>query len=158
MLHALTNSSVRSHARIIFFILTILQYNSSAYNIDSRGAKIFSDPARVLGTHSSYFGFSVALYAGEESSMLLVGAPRANSNELKNVKEPGVVYACKMDGVCKEWVIDKSGNGLHKFVNQIKDGAWIGATIAVQNETEARVVVCSYLFHLYLFIIFVTCT
>ncbi|XP_024893200.1 integrin alpha-9-like [Temnothorax curvispinosus] len=134
--------------QILIFVLAILQHNPLAYNINSLDAEIFRDPMHESGARESYFGFSVALYVGANETLLLVGAPRANSSALPNVMEPGTVFKCAMNGVCKEWVVDKTGNGRvsshppEKFVNQIKDNAWIGATIAVQNKTEARVVVC----------------
>lgn len=85
--------------------------------------------------------------------MLLVGAPRANSI-IKNVIEPGIVY--HINKSCKEWIIDKNGNGEYRVWNQIKDNAWIGATIAVENKTNPRIVVClnslfisSYIFFKY---------
>lgn len=130
--------------RISIFVLAILQHNPSAYNINPFDVKLFRDPMHVSGERGSYFGFSVALYVGTSESLLLVGAPRANSSELPYVTEPGTVFKCAMNGMCKEWVMDKTGNGPHpreRLVNQIKDNAWIGATIAVQNHTEARIVV-----------------
>ncbi|XP_070157103.1 integrin alpha-PS4 isoform X2 [Polyergus mexicanus] len=129
----------------LILILTIAQLNSLAYNIDTLNAKVYDDPTRVSGERRSYFGFSVALYTSAEGPLLLVGAPRANSSELPFVTEPGTVFKCAMNGVCGEWVIDKTGNGPHPretLINQIKDNAWIGATIAVENKTEPRVVVC----------------
>ncbi|KAL6264540.1 hypothetical protein P5V15_004645 [Pogonomyrmex californicus] len=142
----------RAHASLPYFcirtlisFLVIVTHNSLAYNINLLNAKIFKDPVHRSNGRGSYFGFSVALYAGAKESLLLVGAPRANSSELPFVTEPGTVFKCTMNGMCREWVIDRTGNGPHpreKLINQIKNNAWIGATIAVQNETEARVMVC----------------
>lgn len=137
-------SSAHFRVQILIFILAILQHNPSAYNINSLSAEIFRDPVHVSAGRGSYFGFSVALYVSADEFLLLVGAPRANSSELPFVTEPGTVFKCAMNGVCKEWVMDKTGNGPHpreRLINQIKDNAWIGATIAVQNNTEARVMV-----------------
>lgn len=133
--------------RTLIFVLTIVRYSPSAYNIDLNSAEVFRNPVSLLSyKRDSYFGFSVALYVGANESVLLVGAPRANSSELQFVTEPGTVFQCKINDVqngCKEWPIDKTENGPRKEVmSQIKDNAWIGATIAVQNKTEARVVVC----------------
>lgn len=140
-----TNLSVYSHIRTFVIVLMILRYNPSAYNIDPRSVRIFSDPVAASPLRrGSYFGFSVALYAGAGGPLVLVGAPRANSTTLRSVKEPGTVFQCAMNGVCKEWLVDKSVNGLFprdKRINQVKDNAWIGATIAVENKTVARVVV-----------------
>ncbi|KMQ91516.1 integrin alpha-ps4 [Lasius niger] len=138
--------AVYFHARSLILVLMIAQQNPFAYNIDALNAKVYDDPTRVSGERSSYFGFSVALYTSAEESLLLVGAPRANSSELPFVIEPGTVFKCPMNGVCREWMIDKTGNGLHpreRLINQIKDNAWIGATIAVENKTEPRVVITS---------------
>jgi len=120
-----------------------MRYNPSAYNINSRDAEVFHDPARASDGRENYFGFSVALYVGANESLLLVGAPRANSSKLPSVTEPGTIFKC-WNGVCGEWPIDQTGNGPYLFnkLNQIKDYAWIGATITVENKTEAKVVVC----------------
>lgn len=139
----------RFRVQILIFVLAIPQHNPSAYNINPLDVEIFRDPRHVSSERASYFGFSVALYVGADESLLLVGAPRANSSELPYVMEPGTVFKCVMNGVCREWVMDKTGNGPHpreRLINQIKDNAWIGATIAVQNKTEARVMVRFRLF------------
>lgn len=146
MFSARTNLSMYSHIWTFVLVLTILQCNPSAYNINPRNLQIFSDPmATSPSRRGSYFGFSVALYAGAGGPLVLVGAPRANSTALQDVKEPGTVFKCLINGVCEEWLIDKSVNGLFprdKRINQVKDNAWIGANIAVENKTAARVVVC----------------
>lgn len=131
----------------LILILTIVQHSPLAYNIDVLNAKVYDDPTRALDGRRSYFGFSVALYTSPKESLLLVGAPRANSSELPMVTEPGTVFKCAMNGVCGEWVIDKTGNGPHpreRLINQLKDNAWIGATVVVENKTEPRVVVRRY--------------
>jgi len=116
---------------IIMFILIIVRYNPSAYNIDSRNARIFRDP--MPSKRGSYFGFSVVLYiGGADKSLLLVGAPRANSSQLPFVTEPGTVFQCELDeSRCTEWPIHKTGNSSHPHerFNQIKDNAWIGITM-----------------------------
>ncbi|EFN89848.1 Integrin alpha-PS4 [Harpegnathos saltator] len=146
MLSARTNSPVCSHIRTFVLLLMILRCNPSAYNVDSRNVLIFSDPVRVSPQRrGSYFGFSVALYAGAGGPLLLAGAPRANSTATRRVNEPGTVFTCAMSGVCKEWLLDSSKNGVFprdKRIVQVKDNAWIGASIAVENKTAARVVVC----------------
>lgn len=132
---------------IIIIILTTVKHSPSAYNINLRDARIFHDPAhaRTSGARGNYFGFSVALYAGANESLLLVGAPRANSSELPSVMEPGAVFKCWTNGTCGKWPIDETGSRPQFYnakTSQIKDHAWIGATIAVENSTKARVVVC----------------
>ncbi|KAL6264541.1 hypothetical protein P5V15_004646 [Pogonomyrmex californicus] len=144
MLYAHANLEVHFHMQTLIFILTIIRYNPLAYNIDSDSAIIFRDPVFISG-RESYFGFSVALYAGVNESLLLVGAPRANSSAEPDIIEPGVVFKCQMNGICQEWMLDVVHNAPLRFenlINQKKDNSWFGATIAVQDKAEPRVVVC----------------
>lgn len=140
------------------FVFVILKYNTLAYNLDVNNVKIFNIPKTFNNQRGSYFGFSVALHTEGLDSILLVGAPRANSSTIKNVIEPGTVYQCSINKTCKEWIIDKSGNSEYSEWNQIKDNAWIGATIAVENKTNPRIVVClNFLFissYFFLYFIF----
>ncbi|XP_067204959.1 integrin alpha-9-like [Linepithema humile] len=143
MIRAHESLAMCFHLRILILALTIMRHDASAYNINSFNAKVFG----VQASHGrrSYFGFSVALYANANESLLLVGAPRANSSELPSVREPGTVFKCTMNDTCEMWTVDDVGNGRHpqlKF-DQIKNDSWIGATIAVENKTEARIVVCA---------------
>ncbi|XP_017793585.1 PREDICTED: integrin alpha-8-like [Habropoda laboriosa] len=127
------------------FIFVILKYSTLAYNLDVDNAKVFSVPIILNNQRGSYFGYSVALYTSGENSILLVGAPRANTSAVQGVIEPGTVYQCPVNDTCKEWIIDKTGNGWYKQysdIYQIKDNAWIGATIALENKTNPRIVIC----------------
>lgn len=132
----------------IVFACAILNCNVLAYNLDVDNVKVFNVPATINYQRGSYFGYSVALYTNGEDSVILVGAPRANTSSLQGVIEPGTVYQCPINDTCKEWCIDKTRNGWHKrhpTINQIKDRAWIGATIAMENKTNPRIVVRSNL-------------
>lgn len=137
---------IKINIRFFSFVLIILKYNIVAYNFDVDNAKVFNVPKISNSQRGSYFGFSVALYTDEVDSVLLVGAPRANTSTIQNVIEPGTVYQCPINQTCKEWIIDKNGNSnKHEqcsTINQIKDNAWIGATIAIENKTNPRIVVC----------------
>ncbi|XP_014480126.1 PREDICTED: integrin alpha-9-like [Dinoponera quadriceps] len=137
----------------LVFALLIPRHDPSAYNIDPRNVRVFGDPVPASPQRrGSYFGFSVALYAGAGDPLLLVGAPRANSTALRGVNEPGTVFKCTMNGECKEWLVDRSVNGLRPAdtrIRQVKDNAWIGANIAVESKTTTpRVVVCGPLWKL----------
>lgn len=155
MSRARSNFTVFFYVRILSFVLTIVRHNPLAYNINFLNAEVFRDPSRASSSERrSYFGFSVALYANAKESLVLVGAPRANSSALPLVTEPGTVFKCAPNNTCKEWVIDKTGNGRYSYdklnVNQIKDNAWIGATIvAGKNKEAARIVVRSRFFFKY---------
>ncbi|XP_053994566.1 integrin alpha-5-like [Hylaeus volcanicus] len=131
---------------IFGFTLVSLRYSVLTYNLDVNNAKVFNSPTILIDKRSSYFGFSVALYANKKDSLLLVGAPRANTTTIKGVIEPGVVYQCPINDTCKEWTFDKTGNGRHERypdIYQNKNNGWIGAAIAVENRTDPRIVVCS---------------
>ncbi|XP_076290000.1 integrin alpha-5 isoform X2 [Lasioglossum baleicum] len=106
------------------------------YNLDVDNAKIFDVPKNVYHKRGSYFGFSVAFYKNGEHSILLVGAPRANRSATSSVTEPGCVYQCPISSTCTEWNI----NNQHKM---IQNNTWIGATIAVENKTDPRIMVCA---------------
>nr|XP_033205662.1 integrin alpha-4-like [Bombus vancouverensis nearcticus] len=126
------------------FTFIILQYSILAYNLDIDNAKIFNIPKNFSYQRGSYFGFSVALYTDGLDSVLLVGAPRANTSIIQNVIEPGTIFQCPINETCKEWIIDRSGNYKEEYstINQIEDNAWIGATIAIENKTNPTIVVC----------------
>ncbi|XP_031786388.1 integrin alpha-PS3 [Nasonia vitripennis] len=130
----------------MLFLLALLStlhlhhHQALGYNVDDKHPKIFSSEAAA---GESYFGYSVALYAGGEDSVLLVGAPRANSSFFPGVFEPGAVYRCSpANGSCSEWLIDVSGE------RQVKDGSWLGASMDLRvpredESTEARVAICA---------------
>lgn len=125
--------------------LVMLKYNVLTYNLDINNAKVFNNPTILNYKRGSYFGFSVALYTNKEESVLLIGAPRANSSTIQDAIETGTVYQCPINDTCKEWNVDKTGNNQHKQksnVSQFKNNAWIGATIAVENTIDPRIVVC----------------
>ena len=89
--------------------------------------------------------------------MLLVGAPRANTSIVENVIEPGTVFQCPINKTCKEWIIDRRRNDKYKqypMINQIKDNAWIGATIAVENKINTKIVVCKICISLFIYFFF----
>ncbi|XP_031833769.2 integrin alpha-8 isoform X1 [Nomia melanderi] len=126
---------------ISFFILVMLKYTVLTYNLDVNNVKIFNIPKSSNHKRGSYFGFSTAFYTQGKDSVLLVGAPRANVSAMQNVYEPGTVYHCPINGVCTEWNIDIpetfDGN-----IKQIKNSMWNGATIAVENKIDPKIVVC----------------
>ncbi|XP_076235049.1 integrin alpha-5 [Calliopsis andreniformis] len=126
------------------FVLLILRHDVLTYNLDVDNVKVFSIP-KTSNYKGNYFGFSVALYTNGEDSILLVGAPRANSSATEHIIEPGTVYQCPINGTCKEWIIDdieSTRNTQKPSINEVRDHAWIGATIAIENKTDAKVVIC----------------
>ncbi|XP_043271605.1 integrin alpha-8-like [Venturia canescens] len=123
---------------------------TGGYNFDVKNVKVFEDPMKYRSSRESYFGFSTALYTSSFNDLagasVLVGAPRANSSFVPTVLEPGIVYTCPVNGSCVEWNIDPTTNGhvdRNPNLNQIKDNAWIGATIGVENKSQPKIMVCA---------------
>ena len=136
-------------ASSIHLVLTL----SSAYNLDANGAKLYEDPSAGVDGSQSYFGYSVAMYASGKESLLLVGAPRANSSRLAGaagIVEPGVVYKCPIGESavadrCDEWLLDPTVDGrifdTRWDIRQLRDHSWLGATVAVADSNVPKVAV-----------------
>ncbi|XP_046403622.1 integrin alpha-9-like [Ischnura elegans] len=146
---------LRTREWLILFA-TVFLFNipiASPFNLDVEHATVFSDP---FGQAGSYFGYSVALMKKPGTlqrggGWLVVGAPRGNSTIYpSNVIEPGVAYLCEIgegQGKCKHMILDDTGNdrysspgGFASYADN-KNHAWIGASIAVQ-ENGGKIVVC----------------
>lgn len=127
---------------MVLLLLIILHF-CSGFNLDVENAKVFDNPV----DSDNYFGYSVAIYPAGTNSVILVGAPRANSSRLVDtgIVEPGAVYRCRVDeGDCTEWIIDEADDHTifgNSRVRQKKDHAWLGGSIFVQNSTKPKVVV-----------------
>lgn len=126
--------------------LSLLAIAVQSYNLDLQNFQLFEDPQTKNNERPSYFGFSVALYSSGLDSLLLVGAPRANSTTSRDFIEPGAVYSCPLfsTGLCIEWPIDilPQASILGQTSNaKSRNHAWLGATISVQNTTKAKVAV-----------------
>ncbi|XP_076645914.1 integrin alpha-8 isoform X2 [Halictus rubicundus] len=137
--------------------LIMVRHTVLPYNLDVDNAKIFDIPKNLYHERASYFGFSVAFYKKGKDSILLVGAPRANASATQNVIEPGCMYQCPIRGTCTEWNISKQHKRFHKF-REFQNNMWIGATIAVGNKADPRIMVCAprWKFDLYHSIIYMT--
>lgn len=136
-------------ARLLYFLsCAVLFAIAGAYNFDTDDIKVFDDPKSFRSLRESYFGFSTALYVGSDDNFadvsILIGAPRANVSATPSVLEPGTVYRCTLNDTCREWNLDPTRNGhinRNPNINQIKDHAWIGATVGVENNRQPKVVV-----------------
>ncbi|XP_014607797.1 PREDICTED: integrin alpha-8-like [Polistes canadensis] len=123
------------------FLFKIFLSNTLAYNLDITNVIKFVIPQKLKDTRSSYFGYSTALYNnGKNVSGVLIGAPRANTSDLPSILEPGTVYMCLFNNVCKEWVVDKSENEFYENRNN----SWIGAVVMTGNNgINSKVLVCA---------------
>ncbi|XP_059474433.1 integrin alpha-PS4-like [Neocloeon triangulifer] len=140
---------------LLLVVLSAAVHVATPFNVDTEFATVVRNPH---GAAENYFGFSVALRRALPgtawNSWLLVGAPRANSTfpQQVNLHQPGAVFECRLhDGElenrCQSLPFDTTGedrvfrpNGFsyhHK-----KDDAWLGSTIAVEDEPNGRTVIC----------------
>lgn len=121
------------------FLFKIILSNTLAYNLDITNTIVFTTPQRLEGRRNSYFGYATALYtSNKNASAVFIGAPRANISDLQSVLEPGTVYVCLLDKMCKEWIVDKSTNN----VQQNRNNSWIGAVVLTEkNRINSNILV-----------------
>ncbi|XP_055952376.1 integrin alpha-PS2-like [Argiope bruennichi] len=137
----------RSHTRTAtVFLCTVLGCLLVAsdivggFNIDTKSAVVHR------GTPGSMFGFSVALFKDRGNSWVLVGAPKAQTNQ-PNVTAGGAVYRCGVEstGSCVPVPFDLTGHNPGISRGQYKDdksNQWFGATVATSGE-NGLVVACA---------------
>lgn len=120
----------------------IISNLSEAFNIDTQSAIIHQGPAR------SYFGFTVAQHRDRSTSWVLVGAPKA-STEQPGVKEAGAVYRCSVNTnkACQQIPFDLNGSSVIQLRNETrqsddKSHQWFGASLASATE-NGSIIACA---------------
>ncbi|XP_035732540.1 integrin alpha-8-like isoform X2 [Vespa mandarinia] len=123
------------------FLFKIFLSNTLAYNLDITNAIVFTTPQSLEGRRNSYFGYATALYTSSKNvSAVLIGVPRANISDLQSVLEPGTVYVCLLDKMCKEWIIDNSEDKIY----QNRNNSWIGGVVLTENNRiNSNILVCA---------------
>ncbi|XP_047355719.1 integrin alpha-8-like isoform X2 [Vespa velutina] len=123
------------------FLFKIFLSNTLAYNLDITNAIVFNTPQSLEGRRNSYFGYATALYTSSKNvSAVLIGVPRANISDLQSVLEPGTVYVCLLDKMCKEWIVDNSKDKVH----QNRNNSWIGGVVLTENnKINSNILVCA---------------
>ncbi|KAF8793941.1 Integrin alpha-PS2 like protein [Argiope bruennichi] len=133
-------------------ILLCSPLRSLCFNVDTRTSLVHQ------GTNGSMFGFSIAMHRDRDFSWLLVGAPKAQT-EQPHVVEGGAVYRCSIDSpnMCQMIPFDTSGrNSIFVLIicpGQInlrgkkenmddKSNQWFGATVHSSGENGA-IVACA---------------
>ncbi|KAF3853406.1 hypothetical protein F7725_014094 [Dissostichus mawsoni] len=113
----------------------------SGFNIDERFPVI-----KEGKTKGSLFGFSVALHEQQgvpNKYLLLTGAPKEKSNNLKDVNETGAVYSCPIttDATdCSRMDLVSTTDPLERV-----EGMWLGVTVASQrDQLKGRVLACGH--------------
>ncbi|GIY23455.1 integrin alpha-PS2 [Caerostris darwini] len=113
-----------------------------SFNVDTRTAVVQQGP------NGSMFGFSVALHRDRDFSWLLVGAPKAQTDQ-PGVEQGGAVFRCSIDSpdMCQMIPFDASGPGQinlrgKKENMDEKSHQWFGATVHSSGENGA-IVACA---------------
>lgn len=134
---------------LLLFIVILSQLATSwAFNLDSQNAIVHQ------GAAGSYFGYSVAQHRDRLQSWLLVGAPRANT-EQPDTRQAGAVFKCPTTSAksCQPIPFDNNGPSVIKLQGETKQSdnktmQYFGATLASAND-NGTIVACApqYVYH-----------
>ena len=115
---------------------------TQAFNVDTQSAVVHSGP------QGSYFGFSVAQHRDRGVNWLLVGAPKAQTDQPKT-KESGAVYRCTpaASKACQQIPFDPNGSSvinLRGEQTQSDDKSYqgFGASLASASD-NGSIVACA---------------
>lgn len=137
---------IRAISICIAFVSTIIVLTITsnvpqvlAFNIDTQSAVIHQGP------QGSYFGFTVAQHKDRGVSWLLVGAPKAQTEQPKT-KQSGAVYRCVPTSLksCQQIPFDPNGSSVIKLrgePNQADDKSyqWFGSSLQSANDNGSFV-------------------
>ncbi|CAI4226617.1 unnamed protein product [Auanema sp. JU1783] len=138
------------------FIISLFIQIIYTFNID------IHSPLNKFGPENSYFGYSVAQHYSRDKSVILVGAPRAQSRQV-GTTQAGAIYSCPINTHSKkggkEWCSlvnaeyeEESGYSKTPDMTSVqgkqfhylgKDGQLLGAVVASQAVKGGNAVVCS---------------
>ncbi|XP_076326864.1 integrin alpha-4-like isoform X1 [Tachypleus tridentatus] len=117
------------------------------FNVDTIFPIYFKGPSQ-----GAYFGYNVALHKNRVGSLALITAPQANcSTRFREIYQPGVLYKCFVNSeTCEEVELYKEGNtefknGEEFTYHDLKNGSWLGVSLAVQPGGENFIVTCGHL-------------
>lgn len=108
---------------------------TSCFNLEPRLNHIYSSTE----THgrNPYFGFSVALqHSQNDTNLVMVGAPRANSSspDKHNTPEPGTLFKCPLSSdTCEELQIDLEGPRVGRYKG-LQNYGWLGGSLDSQPD------------------------
>ncbi|XP_067141293.1 integrin alpha-PS2-like [Centruroides vittatus] len=128
----LTSLCHRLKSDVTVFLLFVT--SSIAFNVDLLTSTVYRGP------HDSMFGFSVAQYKSNRQSWLIVGAPKAQTNQ-PGVVQGGAVYRCIPGdhNRCTQLPFDQTGSetldyGDRTLQTEDKSHQWFGATVQTSGE------------------------
>lgn len=127
-----------------YILLTVLAYPPAtlAFNVDTQSAIVHQGPS------GSYFGYTVAQHRDRGVSWLLVGAPKAQTDQ-PLAQNAGAVYRCTPNNskACQQIPFDPNGASVIQLENEKKQtdeksNQWFGASL--QSATEnGSIVACA---------------
>ncbi|XP_015435254.1 PREDICTED: integrin alpha-PS3-like [Dufourea novaeangliae] len=135
---------------ILFLFLTV----AYGYNIDTTFPIVYLYSAKFSST--SYFGYTVCLYheSINNTSWLIVGAPRANyssfvKQKFRQLIEPGVVYRCSLDSPFCQEMKQKEIRDEESYITQLemnivikKQRGWFGSAMSI-DKSNGVLTVCA---------------
>ncbi|XP_027132075.1 integrin alpha-IIb isoform X4 [Larimichthys crocea] len=112
---------------------------------------LLNEAVMFNGTTGSLFGFSVDFHTFNNKSFVVIGAPKANTNQ-SGVMEGGGVFLCPWSpegGTCDIINFDLEGDEVYRsselLFHTFKSGQWFGAS--VRSVTNTHLLACAPLFH-----------
>ncbi|XP_030846762.1 integrin alpha-V [Strongylocentrotus purpuratus] len=129
---------------LILMVMGWFIVSSDAFNTD------VSSPIIRHGPEGSYFGYSLTMHREMGENMLLVGAPRAQTDQ-PGVDAGGALYKCPLTSLstyedCHQVTIDPEGNVMENGEEMTnKSGQMFGATVH-SGGADSPVVVCRPLY------------
>uniref|UniRef100_A0A915C439 Integrin alpha-2 domain-containing protein n=1 Tax=Parascaris univalens TaxID=6257 RepID=A0A915C439_PARUN len=134
---------VASLAPVHLIIALYLVGVCDCFNIDVR------HPVIHRSTPNSLFGYAIDFYQYQGMTLLIVGAPKANSGAKQpGVRESGAVFRCSVEKpLCSEIFFDREGNekrlnGSHLLPIEEKSQQMFGATVVASKKGD-KVLACA---------------
>lgn len=137
-------ASEPTQARAGLILLALAAYLPvlGAFNVDTQSAVVHQGPP------GSYFGFSVAQHRDRGVSWLLVGAPKAQTDQ-PGVRNAGAVYRCAPNNskACQQIPFDPNGSSVIQLGSESKQSddkshQWFGASLQSAHE-NGSIVACA---------------
>ncbi|XP_029640395.1 integrin alpha-4-like [Octopus sinensis] len=122
-------------------LLLYLFYPLSAFNIDTKHARVYS------GKTETYFGYSVGLaHLTSATNNVLIGAPKDNYDLCKNsdFSKTGVIFSCSSttDDSCSKFCVHNLESILDRDIQNVSN-AWLGVNIDI-NPRKEEFVTCGH--------------
>ncbi|CAB1328077.1 unnamed protein product, partial [Coregonus sp. 'balchen'] len=124
----------------LYMLFCFLLRHADLYNLDIPHA------IPLRGPNGSFFGYSVLLHKHQQQTWVIVGAPVANSKFNQAVRNPGVIYKCKITDKkdCEQiqlGVMSDMPCGRHCSAEV--DNQWLGVSLS-RRQRDGLVLACGH--------------